>query len=327
MDAEDAGRRWRRLAQADQRAFFRLCRAGGRQLAQRGDRHRHRRRTRAPAPQPTWRRWERSQRGSTSRTTRSLPRGRWRRRGKAWAWAEKNPNVTFNNPPGISTGEYGDRSCRGRAAVGGGRALAHHRREAHYNDFFVQDMQSFCPSLDYAAAEGWNSLGVDGSVGLCVWGKRKGADRQGSGRDSSANRGGGARSGGAHPCQSLPCQHAGQGLCLGLEWRGGGVWDVSADCQSLPAGYRAFVDAARDNLHYLLGRNTFSLSWVTQLGEHPFEHPHHRPSGSGKQPGPWPGLLSGGPNQGPARCGSGSAAQGSAAGQSLCRSVGFVRKQ
>jgi endoglucanase len=60
----------------------------------------------------------------------------------------------------------------------------------------------------------------------------------------------------------------------------------------------SFVDAARDNLHYLLGRNPFSLSWVTQVGEHPFQHPHHRPSGDGKQPGPWPGLLSGGPNAG-----------------------------
>jgi endoglucanase len=60
----------------------------------------------------------------------------------------------------------------------------------------------------------------------------------------------------------------------------------------------SFVDAARDNLHYLLGRNTFSLSWMTQVGEHSFQHPHHRPSGDGKQPGPWPGLLSGGPNAG-----------------------------
>jgi endoglucanase len=61
---------------------------------------------------------------------------------------------------------------------------------------------------------------------------------------------------------------------------------------------KSFVDASRDNLHYLLGRNTFSLSWVTQLGEHPFQHPHHRPSGSGNQSAPWPGLLSGGPNAG-----------------------------
>ena len=57
------------------------------------------------------------------------------------------------------------------------------------------------------------------------------------------------------------------------------------------------MDAARDNLHYLLGRNTFSLSWVTQVGENPFQHPHHRPSSVIHGP-PWPGLLSGGPNAG-----------------------------
>jgi endoglucanase len=59
-----------------------------------------------------------------------------------------------------------------------------------------------------------------------------------------------------------------------------------------------FVNAASDDLHYLLGRNTFSLSWVTQVGEHSVLHPHHRPSASGEQPGPWPGLMSGGPNAG-----------------------------
>jgi endoglucanase len=58
----------------------------------------------------------------------------------------------------------------------------------------------------------------------------------------------------------------------------------------------SFADAARDNLHYLLGRNTFSLSWVTQVGENPFQHPHHRPSGA--KGAAWPGLLSGGPNAG-----------------------------
>jgi endoglucanase len=59
---------------------------------------------------------------------------------------------------------------------------------------------------------------------------------------------------------------------------------------------RRFVEAALDNLHYLLGRNTFSLSWVTQVGANPYHHPHHRPSGG--LPEPWPGLLSGGPNRG-----------------------------
>jgi endoglucanase len=59
-----------------------------------------------------------------------------------------------------------------------------------------------------------------------------------------------------------------------------------------------FTAAAIDNLHYLLGRNTFSLSWVTQVGANPYRHPHHRPSGADKNEEPWPGLLSGGPNAG-----------------------------
>jgi endoglucanase len=60
----------------------------------------------------------------------------------------------------------------------------------------------------------------------------------------------------------------------------------------------AFVESAQDDLHYLLGRNTFSLSWVTQVGMNPYRHPHHRPSGADKNDEPWPGLLSGGPNAG-----------------------------
>jgi endoglucanase len=58
-----------------------------------------------------------------------------------------------------------------------------------------------------------------------------------------------------------------------------------------------YTETALDNLHYLFGRNAFSLSWVTQLGENPFQHPHHRPSEADNNPAPWPGLLSGGPNR------------------------------
>jgi endoglucanase len=59
-----------------------------------------------------------------------------------------------------------------------------------------------------------------------------------------------------------------------------------------------FVDAAIDDLHYVLGRNTFSLSYVTQLGQNAFRNPHHRPSGADGIELPWPGLMSGGPNAG-----------------------------
>jgi endoglucanase len=59
-----------------------------------------------------------------------------------------------------------------------------------------------------------------------------------------------------------------------------------------------YLETAFDNLHYLLGRNTFSLSFVAQVGANPVRHPHHRPSGADNNAEPWPGLLSGGPNRG-----------------------------
>jgi endoglucanase len=58
-----------------------------------------------------------------------------------------------------------------------------------------------------------------------------------------------------------------------------------------------YVEAARDNLYYLLGRNTFALSWLTGVGESSFRNPHHRPSGADANREPWPGLLAGGPNR------------------------------
>ena len=59
------------------------------------------------------------------------------------------------------------------------------------------------------------------------------------------------------------------------------------------------MDPALGNLHYLLGRNCFGVSWVTQVGSNPFQHPHHRPSEADGVAAPWPGLLSGGPNAKP----------------------------
>jgi len=60
---------------------------------------------------------------------------------------------------------------------------------------------------------------------------------------------------------------------------------------------RRYVEkTALETLHYLLGRNTFSLSYVTGVGENPYRHPHHRLSGGTGKPEPWPGFLSGGPN-------------------------------
>ena len=213
----------------------------------------------------------------------------------AWTWAEKNPNVTFVNPPGVSTGEYGDSSCADER-VWAAAELWRTTGEKLYNDFFIQEYAKYLPNLDSPPAEGWNSLGA---MGLWTYalGNRKGSDREAI--DAIRARTVAAAKAVVDRTSASPYRMSMQ--ARDYVWGSNGV----------AAGYgmylliantfqpdKDFRDAARDDLHYLLGRNTFSLSWVTQLGQHSVEHPHHRPSGSGKQPGPWPGLLAGGPNAG-----------------------------
>ena len=54
-----------------------------------------------------------------------------------------------------------------------------------------------------------------------------------------------------------------------------------------------YLQAAREQIHYLLGRNPMGLCYLTGCGTDAIKRPHHRPSGFlGKT---MPGMLSGGP--------------------------------
>jgi endoglucanase len=61
---------------------------------------------------------------------------------------------------------------------------------------------------------------------------------------------------------------------------------------------KKYLNAALDNLDYILGRNATGYCFVTGLGGFSPLHPHHRPSISDGVMAPVPGLLVGGPNPG-----------------------------
>jgi len=212
---------------------------------------------------------------------------------RAWDWAQKNPNVTFRNPPGVSTGDYGDRSCSDErlwAAAELGRTTG----EAAFNSYFLSNYNLFLPTLDAPPAAGWNQLAP-----MALWTYALSPQK---GNDPKAvaaihERTIAAANAVVDRTKSNPYRTSmkasdyiwgSNGVAAGY-----GIYLLIAN-QFSPSA--AFTDTARDNLHYIFGRNTFSISWVTQLGENPFQHPHHRPSGAtGKA---WPGLMSGGPNAG-----------------------------
>ena len=57
---------------------------------------------------------------------------------EAWAWTERYPNVTFKNPPGIFTGEYGDADC-GDERLWAAAELWRTSGDSVYNRYFVDN--------------------------------------------------------------------------------------------------------------------------------------------------------------------------------------------
>jgi endoglucanase len=55
---------------------------------------------------------------------------------RAWAWTQQYPNVTFKNPPGVGTGEYGDANC-GDERVWAAAELWRTTGDAEYHSFFL----------------------------------------------------------------------------------------------------------------------------------------------------------------------------------------------
>ena len=61
---------------------------------------------------------------------------------------------------------------------------------------------------------------------------------------------------------------------------------------------KKYLQAAAQNLEYVLGRNATGYCYVTGFGSKRVMHPHHRVSEADGVVDPVPGLLAGGPNPG-----------------------------
>ena len=209
----------------------------------------------------------------------------------AWAWLDKHPNVLFRNPKGVSTGEYGDHDCSDER-LWAASELVRTTREDAYNRYFVSNYAGFMKTLRSDGPPAWGNVGA---VALWNYVLGAGSDLQAvetirkqmiSAADAIVTRTG---ANGYHV--SLTSQE--------YIWGSNGVvanYGVQLLVANIVSPNSRYVETALDDLHYLLGRNTHSLSFVTQVGDHPVRHPHHRPSGADNMDEPWPGLLAGGPN-------------------------------
>ena len=213
---------------------------------------------------------------------------------RAWTWALAHPDVCFVNPPGITTGAYEDTHCSDEI-LWASAELWRTTGKQQYEQAFLSEAQTL--SLESSiVAPSWSNVAPLGYWTYAL------AERKGN--DAMRNR---IAAQTASAAQSLLARRRGSGYGNTLD-SADYVWGsnaVAANQSLLLLIANALhpdphiFEAALGNLHYLLGRNCFGVSWVTQVGTNAVLHPHHRPSMADQLTQPWPGLLSGGPNANP----------------------------
>jgi endoglucanase len=214
---------------------------------------------------------------------------------KAFGWVSVRPDVLFSNPPGIETGEYGDDNCTDERLWAAAELLRTTGEER-----FDTAARGLADGFHVSAtgAQSWSSVA---NLGLWAYAWASASSGDSALRERIVKESVAAAREIADRTATSPWRHS--LTARDFVWGSNGVASnygvMLLAANRLEPNHR-FVEAALDNVHYLLGRNTFGLSWVTAVGRRPFQHPHHRPSGSDSNADPWPGLLSGGPNARPA---------------------------
>lgn len=210
---------------------------------------------------------------------------------RAWTWLGTHPNVVFTNPTGVVTGEYGDPDCSDER-LWAAAELWRSTGEEQYQTYFLEHFRSFLGPL---GPPGWQTVAP-----MALWTYAL-SRREGAHADAVE----GIRQASVARANQVADRTAANAYRIAMT-SDNYVWGSNGQAANYSllllvtnalAPNRRYVEAALENLHYLLGRNTFSVSWVTWVGSNWFKHPHHRPSGADGVVEPWPGLLSGGPNR------------------------------
>jgi endoglucanase len=202
----------------------------------------------------------------------------------AWNWCIANPDAPgFRNPSGINTGEYGDRNSRDERFWAACELFVA-TGEAMYHDFIK--------SGNVYTGLGWADMGTFGLVAYLFHAGDK-ADT--SLVETMKNRL-------LSVCDNIMNQYQKEpyGVSLGTNYYWGSNMAVGNNAMTLLLSSRfsenstAYIEAALEHIHYLLGRNPLSQSYITGFGPTAPINPHHRPSVA--MGSTVPGMVVGGPN-------------------------------
>lgn len=213
----------------------------------------------------------------------------------AWRWARKNPNVRYSQNtlnaaynPDINTGEYGDGT------------FTDEFRWAAAELFITTKADSFLSAYNPLGGSfgvpAWPNVNTLGLYSLVLHRAQLGhAVDTAFAKTALLNLANGLRDEAARSAY-----HIAMGVSNGdFVWGSNGV--AANQGMALIQAYEltreiSYLEAALQNLDYLLGRNAVGYCFVTGFGSKPSMRIHHRQSQADGISDPVPGLLAGGPN-------------------------------
>ncbi|MDR2717299.1 MAG: glycoside hydrolase family 9 protein [Treponema sp.] len=213
---------------------------------------------------------------------------------RAWNWCCAHPDAGgFTNPPGISTGPYGDDDGRDERFWAACALFAATGDETYHEyikkcELYTEECRT---DILFPFGLGWGNVETYGFMEYLLnaaYTTDDGVTRQM--KDKLLNC-----------CDIIMKSYAANpyGVSLGEVYRWGSNMTVANNAMMLIAGSRftadsrAYTEAALEHFHYLLGRNPLSHSYITGFGYQFPHNPHHRPSAA--KDSAVPGMVVGGP--------------------------------
>lgn len=209
---------------------------------------------------------------------------------RAWDWAVQNPEQYYIQPPDIQTGAYGDRNLSDEFDWAAAELYITTREAKYWNARNFHEINVGIPSWSYVRPLAWVSLAHHRDKLTAA-----------SDIDLIEQR---IIEQGDELLEEV--QRSAYGITMGryerdFVWGSNGV--IGNHSLMLLQAYRVtgdetYLNAARANLDYILGRNATGYSFVTGFGSKPPMFPHHRQSAADGNVDPVPGFVVGGPQPG-----------------------------
>ncbi|WP_210463316.1 glycoside hydrolase family 9 protein [Rufibacter roseolus] len=216
---------------------------------------------------------------------------------KAWEWAQKNPNVAYEQDdmnksfdPDVTTGAYGDKDFNDERLWAAAELYTTTQKDSYYQAVNVlPDARMPLPS--------WAQVRLLGYYTLLRNKNQKGAAQKDLPeiRKRLLQSADDMVTGAANASYRMVIGRAKEDYVWGSSSVAANQGILLVQAYQL-TGDKKYLQAALSNLDYLLGRNAVGYSFVTGFGEKSTMHPHHRPSIADGVAEPVPGLLSGGTN-------------------------------